>query len=248
MPEDRLTSVDRAFEIIAAFGPGDDKLSLQEINQRTSLNKATIIRLVGSLERHGYVLKLGQGDYALGPAFIKYSTIYRASFDLGDHALPILRNLVELTGESAALFVRNKDMRVCVHKVEPTDAALVSSLREGDSRPILPGGTGKILLAFSDQTEEAMAWQTERENYLATSDGERHESIAGIAAPVFRAGEELVGAMSLSGPRTDFTKAAENYFKLHLLRAAADLSGRLGGNAKPLATRIERLEAKKLRH
>lgn len=38
-----------------------------------------------------------------------------------------------------------------------TDAALISSLRKGDSRPILPGGTGKILLAFSDRPEEAMA-------------------------------------------------------------------------------------------
>ena len=92
-----------------------------------------------------------------------------------------------------------------------------------------------------------MAWQKERENYIAVSDGERHDAISGIAVPVFRAGAELVGAISLSGPRADFTAAVENDFKLHLLRAAADLTGRLGGNTRPLLQRIERLEARKYR-
>ncbi|MFP3617195.1 helix-turn-helix domain-containing protein, partial [Paraburkholderia sp. SIMBA_050] len=53
--------LDRAFAILHAFGPTDDRLSLAELSRRTGLYKSTILRLLAALEHGGFVRKLDDG-------------------------------------------------------------------------------------------------------------------------------------------------------------------------------------------
>ena len=71
-----VNAVERALVIIESFRGSSDRLSLQTVADKTSLNKATIIRLIASLENFGYVLRVGPGEYALGPAFLEYANLY----------------------------------------------------------------------------------------------------------------------------------------------------------------------------
>ncbi len=150
-----VTAVDRAFSIIESFHAGEESLSLQTLAGRTGLNKATIIRLIASLEKTGCMSRLAHGAYALGPALLRYGSLYQSSFHLSDHLLPILRDLVRQSGETAAFFVRDGDMRICLHRIE-SNSALRLHLKEGERHPLLPGGTGKVLIAFSNEGGEAL--------------------------------------------------------------------------------------------
>ena len=60
--------LDRAFAILNAFGPGDNRLSLAELSRRTNLYKSTLLRLLGALEHGGFIRRLDDGQDAIGPS------------------------------------------------------------------------------------------------------------------------------------------------------------------------------------
>jgi DNA-binding IclR family transcriptional regulator len=233
-----VTAVDRAFSIIESFHAGEESLSLQTLAGRTGLNKATIIRLIASLEKTGCMSRLAHGAYALGPALLRYGSLYQSSFHLSDHLLPILRDLVRQSGETAAFFVRDGDMRICLHRIE-SNSALRLHLKEGERHPLLPGGTGKVLIAFSNEGGEAL--DSIRENYFILNIGEREPEISSVAAPVLRAGGELVGAVSLTGPTGKFIGGKADRFVRLVLPAAAELTRLCGGDPDPFHKRLKSL-------
>jgi len=234
MERQGVTAVDRAFSIIDSFHPGEASLSLQALANRTGLNKATIIRLAASLEKAGCMNRRAHGEYALGPALLRYGSIYQSSFHLADRLIPVLRNLVRETGETAAFFVRDGDMRVCLHRIE-SNSALRLHLKEGERHPLLPGGTGLVLLAFSGEDGEAYA--RIREDYFVLNVGGREPEISSVAAPVLQAGGELVGTISLTGPTGNFTGGKADRFVPPLLSAAEELTRLCGGDSGPFGQR-----------
>jgi len=225
-----VTAVDRAFSIIEAFHAGEASLTLQTLATRTGLNKATIIRLIASLEKAGCMSRLAHGAYGLGPSLLRYGSLYQSSFHLADYLLPVLRDLVRQSGETAAFFVRDGDMRVCLHRIE-SNSTLRLHLKEGERHPLLPGGTGRVLLAFSNEGDETLAQI--RRDYFALNIGEREPEIASVSAPVLRVGNELVGAVSITGPSANFTDGKADRFVPLLLPAVAELTRLSGGDPAP---------------
>jgi hypothetical protein len=62
-----VAAVDRALLILSAFREDDAALSLALLARRTGLYKSTILRLLQSLLRAGYVVRLPDGNYVIGP-------------------------------------------------------------------------------------------------------------------------------------------------------------------------------------
>ncbi len=233
-----VAAVDRAFSIIESFKPGEASLNLQTLAARTGLNKATIIRLIASLEKAGCMTRRGHGEYALGPALLRFGSTYQSSFHLADSLMPVLRDLVRRSGETAAFFVRDGDMRICLHRVE-TESALRLHLREGEARPLLPGGTGRVLLAFSG--EDGPEAERIRRDHFVINIGGREAEISSVAAPVLQPHGVLVGTVSITGPTGKFTEGKAAGFVRHLLPAAAELTRLCGGDPGPFHDSLSRL-------
>ncbi|MDH3702131.1 MAG: IclR family transcriptional regulator [Alphaproteobacteria bacterium] len=174
--------------------------------------------------------RLAHGAYGLGPSLLRYGSLYQSSFHLADYLLPVLRDLVRQSGETAAFFVRDGDMRVCLHRIE-SNSTLRLHLKEGERHPLLPGGTGRVLLAFSNEGDETLAQI--RRDYFALNIGEREPEIASVSAPVLRVGNELVGAVSITGPSANFTDGKADRFVPLLLPAVAELTRLSGGDPAP---------------
>src|SRR3546814_7762381 len=85
----------------------------------TGLYESTILRLLYSLILAGFVKRLTDGRYVVGPRVFIMSEMYRRSFNLADYVLPRLRQLVSVSGECAGLYVRDGEQRVCLHHVQP---------------------------------------------------------------------------------------------------------------------------------
>lgn len=233
-----VTAVDRAFTIVESFQPGEAALSLQTLARRTGLNKATIIRLIASLERAGCMIRLAHGEYALGPALLRFGSLYQSSFHLADHLMPVLRALVRDSGETAAFFVRDGDMRVCLHRVE-SNSALRLHLKEGERHPLLPGGTGMVMLAFSGAA--GADYDAIRNDHYVLNIGGREPAIASVAAPVLGSNGALAGAMSLTGPTGNFTDGRADRFIRLLLPAAAEITRLCGGDPDPFRRSLQAL-------
>ncbi|KVC58976.1 IclR family transcriptional regulator [Burkholderia stagnalis] len=207
-PADEASSgvavLDRAFAILRAFGPTDDRLSLAELSRRTGLYKSTILRLLAALEHGGFMRKLDDGQYAIGHEPLRLAALYQRSFRVGPVVEPLLETLSRELGETASFYVREGDKRSVLYRVEPARAVRVS-IRVGEEFPVRQGASGKVLLAFTD-TQDAR-WNDVREQLWAASYGERDPETASASVPVFDAAGACVGALTVSGPKSRLAAA-----------------------------------------
>ena len=237
-----VAAVDRALAILAAFRLGERSLSLAEISQRTGLYKSTILRLSRSLERAGYLVRLDDGRFRLGPTLSRLGAMYQAAFNLRDYVEPVLQRLVDRCGETAAFYIREGNVRVCLFRVEAMHSVR-HHINAGEHLPMSHGGSARVLKAFSGDTD-AVSEQIRRDYYYF-SFGERDPETTGVAVPVFGV-EGLCGALAVIGPTTRLTPTILKRHLLEVLEASANLSSRLGGDVTGLRAAILR-ERKKQR-
>ncbi len=226
--ETGVAAVNRALTILQAFEHSVDGMTLTELMKATGLYHSTILRLCESLEHFRYLKRLPDGRYVLGATPFFLGMLYQASFHLGDHALPVLRELTRATRETSALYVRDGDDRVCLHRVE-LPRRVRYNVPEGDRVELDKGAAGKVLLAFAGQTGGAM--DEIRAALHGVSLSERDSETAAIACPVFGVGERLVGAISLGIPLYRFDQARYADSLPLVLAAARQLTHDLGGHA-----------------
>ena len=193
--ENRVEAVERALSILEAFTEDDRFLTLAALSERTKLYKSTILRLIGSLERFGYIGRAADGTYHLGPSLWRLGSLYRSAHDLGEFIRPQLRILVEKTGETAAFFVRAGNQRMCLYRLNSTKP-IRHHLDEGVLLPLDRGGTGRVLLAYSGEPGEPYDQIREQGYYF--SKGERDPDVGAIAVPVFDRRGNLRGALAIS--------------------------------------------------
>ena len=221
--------LDRAFALLNAFGPADERLTLTELSRRTGLYKSTVLRLLTALEHGRFIRKLADGAYAISDAPMRLAAIYQRSFRIDSVIEPLLAELSTELGETASFYVRSGDKRLVVSRVEPLRALRVS-IRIGEAFDIRHGASGKVLIAFTEGTGEAS--EEVRSRLWATSFGERDPETASASVPVFGSAGELMGALTLSGPMSRLGQStAMNSAVKSLLVMAQRATQALGGNA-----------------
>ena len=215
-----VAAVDRALSLLSAFRKEDKALSVTELASRAKLYKSTVLRLLASLAHRGFVQKTDDGHWALGAEISRLSAIYTDSFSLEDVVLPVMQELVATTGECVALHVRQGETRLCLFRVDSSQL-LRDHVKAGDVLPLDRGAGGRVLMAFGG-AKGAIYAKIRREGYHR-SVGDRVPGLAGVSAPVFRGGSQLVGALTLTVPETRF----KDRFVLDLISAAKLLCERL---------------------
>jgi DNA-binding IclR family transcriptional regulator len=225
--EDRqgVAAVDRALSIVAGLEAAARPLTLAELARATGLYKSTLLRLLASLERSGLVMHRLDQRYSLGHFAFRLGKAFESAFRLEESVLPTLQWLVEHGTESASFHVRrDEDSRQCLLRVDSRHSVL-DRLRAGDIFPVRKGAAGKILRAFAAGQSSAGPVPL-----VQTSFGERDPALAAVAVPVFAAGGELVGAISLSGPKDRFSRPALEKMAKLLLVAAERTTVAMGGH------------------
>ena len=219
-----VNAAERALAILDAF-IGDGSRGLAELAKATDLAKPTVLRLLVSLERSGYVVRLNDGRYQLGATLMQLGAAYRNNFRLDQHVLPVLAQLAATTRESAAFHIRDAGHRLMLFRVEspqavrdvPKPAVLI---------PLDETSTGHVL--------KHAAWPCQgpdgRLPVYATS-GVYDAQTASVSTAVFAAGPALAGALTVSGPVGRFTATQIRDIAIHLALAARGLSAALGAPA-----------------
>lgn len=233
-PDSRRTvaAVNRAIDILLAFQPGESRISLALLAERTGLYKSTILRLLQTLEGRNMVTRIDEHGYRLGPSLLHLGTVYQKSFRLDDIVMPQLANLTEITGESASFFVSDGDSRLCLFRNEPPQIVR-HTVNVGQSLPMGRGASGKVLTSFSAGAGSAPAAVFRQ--IPIESIGNNPLDISTIAGPVFGHEGRLVGAVSISGPTSRFDKASRRKASSALIQALKTLTSKLGGDATVFA-------------
>jgi DNA-binding IclR family transcriptional regulator len=239
MSADKVEAVERALTVLDAFHSDKPAMTLAEIASATGFYKSTILRLAGSLERLGYLIRDESGIFRLGPALARLGSIYRAGFNLGEAIRPELRRLVTATGETASFYIREGQSRVCLLRYNSPHSAR-HHLDEGMALPMTAGASAHVLLAFSDAAtakDKAARDKTakdlsakdlavqERGHYISL--GERDPQVASVAVPVFDLAGHFRGALAISGLIGRFQEKARQVALAELTASANRLRTRL---------------------
>jgi DNA-binding IclR family transcriptional regulator len=225
-----VAAVDRALAIISAIEVGNMPRNLTEISRATGLYKSTILRILESLQAAGYVARVEESKYALGPAIMRLGMAYEHTNPLRHQVQPMLERLVEMGTESPSFHVRQSvDERLCMFRLNSNHATL-DRVRAGDRLPLQLGAAGKVLMAFHEPGAEGAEMDQIRNSCFAVSLGERDALCAGVSAPVFSGNRRILGALSFSGPRERFAENDVAEMKPTMLNAARELSRELGSD------------------
>jgi DNA-binding IclR family transcriptional regulator len=223
-----VAAVERALLILSALASATEPSSLAQLARATGLYKSTMLRIIASLDAAGYVMRLRDGRYGIGASAYRLGLAYERQNALRDQVLPVLHDLVENGTESASFHVMHgSDTRMCLFRVNSRHSTL-DRVDAGNILPLDRGAAGRVLLAYSGKS--GSRHDALRRAGYALSKGERDPECAALAAPVFGATGDIVGAVSLSGPGERFTPSAVARMRKLLMRSASELTRSLGGS------------------
>jgi DNA-binding IclR family transcriptional regulator len=198
--------LDKAALVLAALEPGP--ATLAGLVAATGLARPTAHRLAVALEHHRLVGRDLQGRFVLGPRLGELAAAAGEDRLLAA-AGPVLARLRDITGESAQLFRRQGEHRVCVAGAErPT--GLRDTVPVGSQLTMSAGSAAQVLLAWEDPERmhrglqnaafSAAALAAVRRRGWAQSIGEREAGVASVSAPIRSPSGKVVAAVSVSGP------------------------------------------------
>ena len=127
----------------------------------------------------------------------------------------MLTHLRDVTGESAQLYRRQGDMRICVAAAERL-SGLRDTVPVGSTLPMKAGSAAQVLMAWEEPERlhrglqgarfTATALSGVRRRGWAQSIGEREPGVASVSAPVRGPSNRVVAAVSVSGPIERLTR------------------------------------------
>ncbi len=246
-----MQSVERTLDILEALAERGEA-GIAQLSQQVGLHASTVHRLLSTLIARGYVRQNPEtGRYMLGLKALDVARAVKDHIDLRMESLPILRELMKQSGETANLSVLDGQQLVYLEQVSSPGWMLRMFVQVGARAPLHSTAAGKVLLAHLPEPElKAMlasypltpyAGRTivdkgvllselndvRREGY-ATDYGEQEEGVSCVAAPVRDHSGRVVAAISISGPWIRITPERVAELAPLVREACARLSAALG--------------------
>ena len=244
-------TLQRGFALLEALAaaPSSRGLDHATLAKRVGFSRSTLYRYLASLVEAGYVEEIGQSSrYRLGPRLLYLAaTMHQREFS--ELARDDVRELMQLTGETAHATVYDHPYSVTVLIAESA-APFGPRVALGSRRPLHASASGKVFLAHGDprRVDAYLAGDLERRtsatitnpsalrtilsdvrtNGWAVDQGESYEGICGLAAPVFDFADQVVGTLSITVASDQLEAERIDALVDPLIAKAAQLSARLG--------------------
>jgi DNA-binding IclR family transcriptional regulator len=226
--------IDKAVAILAATAASP--LTLAELVAATDLPRATAHRLAVALEVHRLLARDADGRFVLGSRLGELAAALPDPLIVA--ATPVLAWVREESGESAQLYRRDGNERVCVAAAERA-SGLRTTVPLGARLPLTAGSGAQILCAWLDEsalarilpdaafTERTLA--DVRRRGWAQSLAQREAGVASVSAPVRSPAGQVVAAISISGPIDRLGRTPGSRFAPLLIAGARRITAALGG-------------------
>lgn len=220
--QNTIQSLDRAMMILERISSSNGE-TLTNLANALDQSPATVYRVLSTLAAREIVelspvsqtWHVGTGAFRIGSAYLRRTNLL-------ERAQPVMRQLMEATGETANLGVRRDAHVLFVSQVE-THASIRAFFPPGTMSPMHASGVGKALLSeMEDAALEAVLAKTTltrftektltdpvhlledlrraRARGYAIDDEERNEGMRCVATPIFNASGDAVAGLSVSGP------------------------------------------------
>jgi DNA-binding IclR family transcriptional regulator len=241
-------SVQRILAVFESFSVDRTSLMLQEIAERIALPKSTAFRIVQSLEKAGYLVRLEDQQYCLSFRFTRLAGHVRSTLGIREVSRPFLLQLADRTRETASLHALSGSYRICIDAVATVAAPLRMVAQPGEQVPMVAGAASKVLMAYmASEKLSAMVVDVARATRrpraeiekemekictqgFAVSHGERLLGISAISAPIHDSDDQVRYCISVGAP-TVRMRINEDEIVRSVLIAAADISRQFGATS-----------------
>jgi DNA-binding IclR family transcriptional regulator len=224
--------VDKSVAILTAVADGPRTLA--DLVAVTTLPRATAHRLAVALEAHRLLSRDSDGRFVIGARVGEFAAALPDP--LASAAGPVLAWVRDECGESAQLYQRDGNERVCIAAAERS-TGLRTTVPVGSRLPLTAGSGAQVLCAWADPagigevlarsefTQRSLA-EVRRRGW-AQSVGQREAGVASVSAPVLDATGVLLGAISISGPIERLGRAPGGRFAPVLVAGARRIAAAL---------------------
>lgn len=214
---------------------------------------ATVYRILVTLEVRGLVeFDRDEQVWHIGPRAFVIGARFLRRTSLVERARPIMRRLMEATGETANLGIEREGSVLFLSQVE-THASIRAFFPPGSLSAMHASGIGKALLAYmdderldrqisavqleaftertiTDRTALTQNLRTIRQNGYSVDDEENNVGMRCIAAPVFDLNREAIAGISVSGPTRRISPDDVGRLSGAVIQAAHQLTLAIGGS------------------
>jgi DNA-binding IclR family transcriptional regulator len=241
-----IRAVVRALTIFDAYDNEHLTLSLQEIAERIRMPKTTAFRLVNTLERAGFLVRMDNQRYCLSLKMTRLGGLVRSTLSVRDIARPVMFEVNEQTSETITLNAIVGFDRMVLEVVD-TPAPLMSMARPGQHLPLFLAASSRILMAYMepDELEKVVAANAKsadfdraallrelgrfrRQGYALTR-GQRVPGLTAIAVPIFDMEGKVRHCLALTGPSVRVDPRDQELADI-MITAGRDISNRLGAS------------------
>ena len=222
MRAEKSSSLEKALTLLDAFTMDKPEKRVTDLATKLGIGKSTAHRLLSTLESEGFVTKdIRSRYYSLGVSILSLSSVVISNNKICQAAIPVLKSLVKLSGESAHVATLEKTRVVYLYKVDCEHPVRLRS-HLGKENPAYCTSSGQVMLAFQPEevvdqviaeglvpyTDKTITspeklkslLKTIRETHVALSVEELHESVASIGAPIRDHHGNVVASVSVAGP------------------------------------------------
>ncbi|AKV56218.1 IclR family transcriptional regulator [Bifidobacterium actinocoloniiforme DSM 22766] len=235
--------LDKTVKILEALENGP--ITLGQLVKATGLARPTAHRLATALERHRFVCHDEHGRFTLGSRFAELAAA--AGEDrLLNAAGPILRTLLNRTGESAQIFRRQGEHRICIAALD-RPSGLRDSIPVGAVLSMQAGAASQILLAWDSPERihqillrakfSASRLADVRKRGWAESINEHEQGVCSISAPIRNPAGQVMAAIAISGPVERMSQAPGRHYAPLVMAAGKYLSDALQQSASSIGPR-----------
>lgn len=216
---DPKSVLSKVMRVLAAFDEGHPRRTLSDLSRATEIPKTTVHRIVHELVGWGVLVRTGN-YYWIGLRLLEVGSL-TFGYQVREVAMPYLRDLQAVTGETVHLAVLDKTDVVYLDKIFGRSPLPMPS-RTGGRAPASCTAVGKVLLAFSPSERREQAIRsglvamtpssiTDREAFLAEIEAvgrrgmafdhqEVQRGLVCAAVPIHIRPRVAAAAISISGP------------------------------------------------
>jgi IclR family transcriptional regulator, KDG regulon repressor len=202
-----IKAVDRALDVLEAFGEVGAEFNLTRLSEKLCINKAGVHRLLQTFMKRGYVeQKSKNGKYQLGMAAYMVGQNLVSKMELLHTVRPSMEKLVREFDEAVYLVVPCGGEALFFDYLDTPHAIKVMSLK-GTSYPLDACAAGEVLTAFGApagpgrKSQPASADQTRvRTQGYGRDENRLGEEVVSLAVPVINASQLAIGSLCIVGP------------------------------------------------
>ena len=226
--EDSAKSLQQALRMLVYMGEQAPESDVNELAARLGLSKATVLRLLRTLERFDLIERDAKSEqYRLGMKLHQLGSRAPASRTLRTEAHRFLVEMSHRSRETVSLATPAPGGAICLDRLDSPHTVITVCTPVGSIFPAHCTAAGKAILAYLSESEiEEVVRRTGlrqhtpftitqlaqlkenlrliRQRGYAVDHQELERGLSGVAAPVLWAHERVIAAVGIAGPTQRF--------------------------------------------